>query len=101
MFAAERANYHPGAKSRVERTLALCTALAGLLLFLGCLNAGVFLFGKAIAQMEQVTQTNAASAEESASAAEELSAQSDALKDIVGRLTAMVGGGGERHLARM
>ena len=49
--------------------------------------------GKAISQMEQVTQRSAASAEESASAAEELSAQSETLREIAGRLTAMVGGG--------
>ena len=45
---------------------------------------------KAITQMEQVTQKTAANAEESASAAEELTAQSETVKDVVGRLTAMV-----------
>jgi methyl-accepting chemotaxis protein len=49
---------------------------------------------KAIAQMEQVTQTTAANAEESAAAAEELNAQSETLKDVVGRLNAMVTGAG-------
>jgi hypothetical protein len=39
-----------------------------------------------------VTQQTAASAEESASAAEELTAQSQRLKDIVEGLAAMVGG---------
>jgi methyl-accepting chemotaxis protein/methyl-accepting chemotaxis protein-1 (serine sensor receptor) len=53
---------------------------------------GIEQIGKAIAQMEQVTQKTAANAEESASAAEELTAQSETLKDIVDRLTAMVGG---------
>jgi len=53
---------------------------------------GIEQIGKAIAQMEQVTQKTAANAEESASAAEELTAQSETLKDIVGRLTLMVGG---------
>lgn len=47
--------------------------------------------GKAIAQMEQVTQQVAANAEESASAAEELNAQSEKLREIVSRLTAMAG----------
>jgi methyl-accepting chemotaxis protein/methyl-accepting chemotaxis protein-1 (serine sensor receptor) len=42
--------------------------------------------------MEQVTQKTAAQAEESAAAAEELNAESESLKDIVERLTAMVGG---------
>ncbi|MBI5282208.1 MAG: MCP four helix bundle domain-containing protein [Candidatus Solibacter usitatus] len=54
---------------------------------------GIEQVGKAITQMEQVTQKTAANAEESASAAEELTAQSEGLKDIVERLTAMVGGG--------
>jgi methyl-accepting chemotaxis protein/methyl-accepting chemotaxis protein-1 (serine sensor receptor) len=54
---------------------------------------GIEQIGKAIAQMDQVTQRTAANAEESASAAEELNAQSETLKDIVARLTAMVGGG--------
>jgi methyl-accepting chemotaxis protein/methyl-accepting chemotaxis protein-1 (serine sensor receptor) len=47
---------------------------------------------KAISQMEQVTQKTAANAEESASAAEELTAQSETVKDVVGRLTSMVSG---------
>jgi len=45
----------------------------------------------AVARMEQVTQQQAASAEESASAAEELSAQSDGMRGIVRRLQSMVG----------
>jgi methyl-accepting chemotaxis protein/methyl-accepting chemotaxis protein-1 (serine sensor receptor) len=53
---------------------------------------GIEQIGKAITQMEQVTQKTAANAEESASAAEELTAQSETLKDVVGRLTLMVGG---------
>jgi methyl-accepting chemotaxis protein len=48
--------------------------------------------GKAITQREQVTQKTAANAEQSAAAAEEINAQSETLKDIVERLTAMVGG---------
>ncbi|MFN7935201.1 MAG: methyl-accepting chemotaxis protein [Bryobacteraceae bacterium] len=55
---------------------------------------GIDQIGKAISQMEQVTQRNAASAEESAAAAEELNAQSDTMRGVVERLTAMVGGGG-------
>jgi methyl-accepting chemotaxis protein len=54
---------------------------------------GLEQIGKAITQMEQVTQRTAANAEESASAAEELTAQSSALKEIVDHLNAMVGGG--------
>jgi methyl-accepting chemotaxis protein/methyl-accepting chemotaxis protein-1 (serine sensor receptor) len=48
--------------------------------------------GNAIAQMESVTQSNAANAEENAATAEELNAQSAALKDIVEQLAAVVGG---------
>jgi methyl-accepting chemotaxis protein/methyl-accepting chemotaxis protein-1 (serine sensor receptor) len=54
---------------------------------------GIAQIGKAITQMEQVTQGTVTHAEESASAAGELNAQSEMLKDIIERLTAMVGGG--------
>jgi len=47
----------------------------------------------AVAQMDKVTQTNAAGAEETAAAAEELSAQSATLKGAVGSLRKLVGGG--------
>jgi hypothetical protein len=46
---------------------------------------------KAVAQMDQVTQKTAASAEESASASEELNAQSHALMSVVKRLRDLVG----------
>jgi methyl-accepting chemotaxis protein/methyl-accepting chemotaxis protein-1 (serine sensor receptor) len=59
-------------------------------------SRGIEQIGRAIVQMEQVTQKAAASAEESASAAEELNAQSAGLKDIVGRLNAIVGTGNSR-----
>ena len=52
---------------------------------------GLEQIGKAILQMEEVTQMTAASAEEGASAASELHAQSESLKQIVDRLAAMVG----------
>ena len=45
-----------------------------------------------MAQMDKVTQQNAANAEESASASEELSAQAEQMNGIVGELMAMVGG---------
>jgi methyl-accepting chemotaxis protein/methyl-accepting chemotaxis protein-1 (serine sensor receptor) len=54
---------------------------------------GIDQIGKAISQIEQVTQRAAASAEECASAAEELDAQSESLQESVARITAMVGGG--------
>jgi methyl-accepting chemotaxis protein len=40
--------------------------------------------------MQQVTQTTAASAEEGASAAEELTRQSEALQDTVAEIAALV-----------
>ena len=57
---------------------------------------GIAQITMAITQMSQVTQGTAAEAEEGASAAEELNAQSAALKQIVERLTAMVRGGESR-----
>jgi methyl-accepting chemotaxis protein/methyl-accepting chemotaxis protein-1 (serine sensor receptor) len=53
--------------------------------------SGIEQIGKAIAQMQQVTQQTAANAEESAAAAVELNAQSNALRNIVERLTALAG----------
>jgi methyl-accepting chemotaxis protein/methyl-accepting chemotaxis protein-1 (serine sensor receptor) len=53
---------------------------------------GIEQIGKAILQMQQVTQTTAANAEECAAAAEELNAQSAALKATVSRIRVMVGG---------
>ena len=53
---------------------------------------GLDQIGKAITQIERVTQTTAANAEERAAAAEELRAQSETVKDVVERLAAMVGG---------
>jgi methyl-accepting chemotaxis protein len=55
--------------------------------------AGIAQITTAITQMSQVTQNTAAHAQESASAAEELKAQSETLKEITGRLTTMVSGG--------
>lgn len=45
----------------------------------------------AVAQMDKVTQQNAANAEESASASEELSSQAHSMNDIVIELSALVG----------
>jgi methyl-accepting chemotaxis protein len=56
-------------------------------------SRGIEQIRTALGQMEQVTQSTAANAEESAAAAEELNAQSEALKNLVIRLNAMVGGG--------
>ena len=45
----------------------------------------------AIAQMDKITQSNASSSEEGASAAEELTAQAETMNDIVHNLAVMVG----------
>jgi len=55
---------------------------------------GVDQVNTAVSQMDKVTQQNAAGAEESASASEELAAQSAALKGMVDELSDIVGGQG-------
>src|SRR5579871_3382463 len=52
---------------------------------------GIEQISKAVAQMDQVTQKTAANAEESASASQELNAQSQTLMTVVDRLQALVG----------
>ena len=54
---------------------------------------GIEQIGKSILQMQQVTQTTAANAEECAAAAHELDAQSESWKNTVNRIRTMVGGG--------
>lgn len=54
-------------------------------------NKGIEQITQAVAQMDQVTQANAGSAEETAAAAEELNAQAVMLKDAVLQLQALVG----------
>jgi methyl-accepting chemotaxis protein/methyl-accepting chemotaxis protein-1 (serine sensor receptor) len=54
---------------------------------------GIEHISKSIAEMDRVTQANAASAEESASASEEMSAQAEALQNIARELRTLVGGG--------
>ena len=53
---------------------------------------GIDQVNTAVAQMDKVTQQNAANAEESASASEELSSQAESMNDIVAELVALVGG---------
>jgi methyl-accepting chemotaxis protein len=55
-------------------------------------SQGIGQISTAVSQMDQITQTNAANAEETAAAAEELTAQSASLKDIVSHLRELVGG---------
>lgn len=58
---------------------------------------GIDQINTAVAQMDKVTQGNAANAEETASAAEELNAQTDALQEAVADLTQMVGNTGSER----
>lgn len=56
-------------------------------------NQGIGQINSAVSQMDKVTQGNAANAEESASAAEELSAQARLLREAVAQLNQVVGVG--------
>jgi methyl-accepting chemotaxis protein len=56
---------------------------------------GIDQIGQAVAAMEQLTQRTAATAEESASAAAELSAQSGSLRLLAHKLAVLVGGAAE------
>ncbi len=53
---------------------------------------GIDQVNTAVSQMDKVTQQNAANAEESASASEELSAQAESMTEVVSQLVALVGG---------
>jgi methyl-accepting chemotaxis protein len=57
-------------------------------------SSGIEQVNQAVSQMDQVTQSNAASAEESASASEELNAQAVSMDDAVTDLYALVNGAG-------
>ena len=61
---------------------------------------GISQINMAVGQMDKVTQSNAASAEESASAAEELTAQAMVMKDSVEELLRFVGGHGHSAPAK-
>jgi methyl-accepting chemotaxis protein len=55
-------------------------------------SQGIDQVNTAVAQMDKVTQQNAANAEESASASEELSSQAESMQEVVSQLVALVGG---------
>jgi len=57
--------------------------------------AGIDQINTAVSQMDQITQSNAANSEESASASEELSAQASELNDMVLQLIGIVNGAGQ------
>ncbi|MFA6542938.1 MAG: hypothetical protein WCS99_00830, partial [Limisphaerales bacterium] len=54
-------------------------------------SQGIGQVNTAVTQMDKVTQSNAASAEESASAAEELNGQTNSLKEAVNELQRLMG----------
>jgi methyl-accepting chemotaxis protein len=58
---------------------------------------GIDQVNTAVAQMDKVTQQNAANAEQSASASEELSAQAETMNHIVRELASLVGGINTEH----
>lgn len=55
----------------------------------------------AVAQMDQVTQKNAANAEESASLSEQLNSQAESLLEMVDSLIALVGGNGQSNMNKL
>jgi len=57
---------------------------------------GITQINTAVGQMDKVTQSNAANAEESAAAAEELNAQAEVMKQAVSELLELVGGATQR-----
>ena len=56
-------------------------------------SRGIEQVNTAVVDMDKITQRNAATSEESASASQEMSAQAEQMKDIVGDLVSLVGGG--------
>jgi len=60
-------------------------------------SRGIDQISRSISQMEQVTQGNAANAEQSAAAAQQLNAQAQTMKDVVNRLRSFVDNSGSHH----
>jgi methyl-accepting chemotaxis protein len=63
-------------------------------------SQGISQVNTAVGQMDKVTQSNAANAEESAAAAEELNAQASIMKESVAELLRLVGGSGQNAPAK-
>jgi len=61
---------------------------------------GVDQVNSAVSQMDKVTQQNAANAEETAAASQQLNAQADRLKDMVSELMALVEGASDGKIRR-
>jgi methyl-accepting chemotaxis protein len=62
-------------------------------------SLGIEQINKAVAEMDTVTQQNAANAEESASASEEMNGQAEQLKNFVWDLTTIIDGNGNGMIA--
>ncbi|HEY9250717.1 MAG TPA: methyl-accepting chemotaxis protein [Rariglobus sp.] len=77
---------------RIQQLESIVAEIAGAS---GEQNQGIGQVASAVSQMDQVTQTNAGSAEETAAAAEELNSQSLLLKQAVDDLRRLVGGRGD------
>ncbi|MCB0318659.1 MAG: methyl-accepting chemotaxis protein, partial [Bdellovibrionales bacterium] len=63
-------------------------------------STGVEQVNRAVAELDKVTQNNAASAEESAAAGEELLAQSKVLEGVVSELRELVHGSGNKNFSK-
>ncbi len=62
---------------------------------------GITQINSAVGQMDKVTQSNAAGAEESAAAAEHLNAQAETMRQSVAELLMLVGGNGQEDSSRL
>jgi methyl-accepting chemotaxis protein len=89
------------AQSATEALQSIITDVTGVADLLGGITQasneqaqGVEQINAAVSQMDRITQQTAAGAQEAASAAEQLRAQSTAVKDVVDELRAIVGGKG-------
>jgi methyl-accepting chemotaxis protein len=91
----ERTN---GEFSKVERSAMKVAELVGEIAAASREQAeGIDQVNVAVADMDKVTQQNAANAEESASASEEMNRQAEQMKAMVDELVALVGGAGEHQ----
>ena len=97
-----------GLSSKVAATLNLITEkghkvnelVAEIASASGEQSEGIIQVNTAVAQMDKITQSNAATAEETAAAAEELSAQAACLSESVNELMALVGGNATEPIER-
>jgi len=63
-------------------------------------SSGIDQVNTAVTEMDKVVQQNAANAEESASASEEMNAQAEQLREYVGDLVRLVSGAGKKEIDR-